>query len=191
MTSNGSPAGEDRWTSYLGMVVAVASWGMLFAALLLSYVLLRVQQPVWPPLGSPPLPLGLAVANTAVLLLSSVVLSWGGRKLGRGGREEFHVALQWTIALGIVFLGLQLRLWQATHANGLGLTHIFGGMFYVLTWAHAAHIVAGLGALLWLVPGSRQRTYGPERRARVMMVSLFWHFLDVVWVVMFVAIFVV
>lgn len=181
---------EDEQTPVLGMVVALASFAMLFAALFLSYAILRAQHPIWPPVGSPSLPLGLAAANTVVLLASSVALVWGGRQLRADRLDRFAMAVWLAFGLGAGFLLLQFRLWQVTQANGLGLSGIFGSVFYTLTWAHALHIVGGVVALLWLGWGASRRRFSASRQVPFRLVSLFWHFLDVVWGCMFLSIFV-
>jgi len=182
---------EDRTTPWLGMVVALASWAMMFAALFLAYVLLRVQQRVWPPLGTPSLPVMFGLVNTLVLLVSSGALAYGAAQMRRLYYRRFLAGLWTAIVFGGAFLALQIMLWQRMHEAGLSLGALFGSIFYVLTWFHAFHIVAGLGALLWLAYGAARHRYGPDRQVPVILVSAFWHFLDVMWICMFVAIFLV
>lgn len=191
LTAEGPLGQEDRATPWLGMIVALASWAMMFAALFLSYVLLRVQQRVWPPLGTPALPVMFGLVNTVVLLASSGALAYSVAQMRKLYYRRFIAGLWAAIALGAGFLLLQLSLWQRMHEAGLSLGAIFGSIFYVLTWFHAFHIVAGLGALLWLAYGAARHRYGPDRQVPVMLVSAFWHFLDVMWICMFVAIFLV
>lgn len=183
--------GEDRGTPYLGMLVALASWAMMFAALFLSYMLLRAQQQVWPPLGTPALPLGMGIVNTVVLFASSAAFLWATVQMKRSHQGRFLAGLLLSIGLGAAFLVLQLLLWERTHAAGLGLGQIFGGLFYVLSWFHAIHIFGGLAAMVWLAWGASKRRYGPERQVPVHLVGAFWHFLDVMWICMFVGIFLV
>ena len=187
-----SPFGhEDRSTPWLGMVVALASWAMMFAALFLAYVLLRVQQQVWPPLGTPPLPQLLPALNTFVLLASSVSLHFGLRRMRRLQHRNFVFGVFGAIGLGLGFMGLQVLLWQHMHSAGLSLEELFGSIFYLLTWFHAFHIVAGLLALAWLGFGAVRHRYGPDRQVPVLLISAFWHFLTVMWMFMYVAIFLV
>lgn len=180
---------EDRATPYLGMIIALASWAMMFAALFLSYVLLRAQQQVWPPLGTPALPRGLGLLNTGVLVASSATLIWAHAAMRRLFLRRFLVGLWSTTVLGLAFLGLQLLLWLRMESAGLGLGGIFGSLFYVLTWFHAFHIVGGVGALSWLLWGAHRHRYGPDRQVPVILVGAFWHFLGVMWLCMYVGIF--
>jgi cytochrome c oxidase subunit 3 len=174
---------------YLGMIVALISWAMLFAAFFLAYAVLRVQQPTWPPPGSPPLPTALAAFNTAVLLASSLALWRGTAALARGRQEAFPRWLAVSILLGAAFLGLQVLLWQTTEARGIHLGGLLGSIFYVLTILHAIHMAAGVGALLWLVPRTRRGEFTAARHVPVTLVAMFWHFMDLMWVAMFVGIF--
>jgi cytochrome c oxidase subunit 3 len=183
--------GEDRGTPYLGMMVALVSWAMMFAALFLSYLLLRAQQQTWPPLGTPPLPMAMGVLNTGILLASSATFAWAARQVARQRQHRFVGGLIASTVLGFGFLALQLLLWQQTHTAGLGLRQIFGGLFYLLSWFHAAHIVGGLAAMIWLLFGAFHHRYGPGRQVPVHLVGAFWHFLDVMWICMFVGIFLV
>jgi len=173
------------------MMVALASWVMMFATLFLSYMLLRAQQAAWPPLGTPPLPDGMGWLNTAVLLASSVAFVWATRQMSQQNHRRFVGGLIASTVLGLGFLALQLALWQRTHAMGLELRQIFGGLFYVLSWFHAFHIVGGLAAMIWLAWGASKHRYGPDRQVPVHLVGAFWHFLDVMWICMFVGIFLV
>jgi len=104
--------------------------------------------------------------------------------------DRFAVAVWLATGLGVAFLLLQLRLWQVTQAAGLGLSGIFGSVFYTLTWAHVLHIVGGVLALVWLGWGASRRRFSASRQVPFRLISLFWHFLDVVWVGMFLSIFV-
>ena len=115
---------------------------------------------------------------------------WASKLLARNEHSRFTRAVGLSLGLGVAFLLLQVRLWQVTHASGLTLSGIFGSVFYTLTWAHAAHIVGGVGALIYLFWGATQRRFTASRQTPVVMVSMFWHFLDVIWVCMFVGIFV-
>ena len=180
---------RDAGTPYLGMLVALGSWAMLFASFFLAYAVLRVQQTAWPPPGSPPLPTTLGWINTAVLFASSLALWHGTSQLARERQASFIRWLWVSIGLGAAFLVLQIVLWQTTQARGIHFGGVLGSVFYLLTIFHAIHMGAGWLALLWLVPGAYRGRYDHERRVPVVVVSMFWHFMDVVWICMFVGIF--
>lgn len=186
-----SPQTEKDTTSVLGMVMFLASWAMLFAALFFAYAALRARADVWPPPGYR-LPTGLPLVNTVVLLGSSVTLALGLRDLraGRAGRLAPWIGA--TLVLGAVFLLLQLAVWRSVWHSGLHAdTSIYGSVFYALTVFHALHVLAGLSVIAWLLRGALRGAYGAAKHAPIRVGAMFWHFVDVVWVVMFLAVYVI
>jgi len=181
---------ESRRTSFVGMVMALASWTMLFAALFFAYAVLRLRAPAWPPDGLQPLPRALPFLNTLVLLASSVVLHFGIRPEAEKDPRVLRRALLGTMALGSLFLILQLAVWVPLWRSGFRIdTGTYGSIFYGLTVFHAAHVLAGLVALAVLLPGAFSGRYASGRESAVRLSAMFWHFVDAVWVVMFVSVY--
>jgi cytochrome c oxidase subunit 3 len=172
------------------MVIALASWAMLFASLFLAYVVLRVEQVAWPPPGSARLPVPLAGASTAVLLASSGVLAAAQRRHRAGDRAGLVSRLWITLGLGVGFLALQSGVWWQARQAGLEVSGVLGSVLYALSGLHALHVLGGLAALAWLLFRVRRGPLAAGRGSPVVLVALFWHFLDLVWVAMFLAIFV-
>jgi cytochrome c oxidase subunit III len=181
---------ESRRTSFVGMVMALASWTMLFAALFFAYAVLRLHAPEWPPDGLAPLPKALPAANTLVLLASSVLLHFGTRAEAEEKPGAFRRGLLGTLALGSLFLALQLAVWIPLWRSGFRIdTGTYGSVFYALTVFHALHVLAGLVALAGLLPGALAGRYISGRSSAVRLRAMFWHFVDAVWVVLFVAVY--
>jgi cytochrome c oxidase subunit 3 len=181
---------ESRRTSFVGMVMALASWTMLFGSLFFAYAILRLRAGTWPPDGIEPLPRLLPLVNTLVLLLSSVALHRGVRPAAESRLGALRAALKGTLALGSLFLVLQLAVWVPLWQSGFRIdSGVYGSIFYGLTVFHALHVLAGLVALLVLVPGARKGRYRSGRQSAVRLSAMFWHFVDAVWVVMFVAVY--
>jgi cytochrome c oxidase subunit 3 len=157
-------AGRRR-TSFVGTALMLGSWAMLFASLFFAYAVVRYHAAAWPPEGATPLPRALPFVNTLVLLASSVLLARGARRPA--------------MALGAGFLGLQFAVWIPLWRAGFTLASgIYGSVFYALTAFHALHVLAGLGALALTARAEGRRA-----------AAMFWHFVDAVWVVMFVAVY--
>jgi cytochrome c oxidase subunit 3 len=177
--------------AYVGMVIALGAFGMCFAGLFFSYAVARAGTASWPPGGEQPLPLALPGLNTLVLALSSLALHYGVKAV-RAGRERALVGwLGLTIGGGIAFLALQVVVWGRVYAAGLKPSSgIYGSIFYALTVFHALHVVSGLAALAFIAVRARHGRYSAARYAGVRSVALFWHFVDAVWVVMFVSVYV-
>ncbi|MCM3877945.1 MAG: heme-copper oxidase subunit III [Thermoanaerobaculia bacterium] len=184
-------AEESRRTSFVGMVMALASWTMLFVALFFSYAVLRLNAATWPPDGLAPLPKALPFLNTVVLLASSVTLHRGARPESEKRPGALRRALVGTMALGSLFLALQLAVWIPLWQRGFRIdnTGSYGSIFYGLTVFHALHVLAGLVALAVLLPGAFAGRLVSGRSSAVRLPAMFWHFVDAVWAVMFVAVY--
>lgn len=177
---------EEETTSYVGMVVFLASWAIMFAGLLFAYGYLRLRAPHWPPVGFPRLPLALPSLATIVLLGSSVVLHLALQANRQEKFTEVRRYLLATVALGALFLVLQVSVWLSLWQEGLRLrSGTYGAAFYMLTIFHALHVLCGVGVLAWLGRLAKTQALGLRRHTTLLMASMFWHFVDVVWVAMF------
>jgi cytochrome c oxidase subunit 3 len=172
----------------VGTIVWLASELMFFGGLFAAYFTLRSMSAEWPPsdIELETLP---SLLNTIVLIISSGTMILGVRALERGDR----VALQrWTVitlALGAVFVAEQMR--EFLTLNFGVSTNAYGSIYWLLTGFHAAHVTAGL--VLLGIAVALARSPGPLERhgPAVDAVSYYWHFVDVVWIAVFVTIFVI
>jgi cytochrome c oxidase subunit III len=175
----------------LGMLLFISSELMFFGSLFGAYFTVRATSSSWPPPGSP----GLAVARTAlfsVLLLSSSATIQRGVVAGR--RNDRAGLVRWlfvTIVLGVAFLSGQAWEYAQLSADGFTIsTSVYGASFFSLTGFHALHVLAGLCAIALIAAAARSQGYGPHRLGPVEAVSYYWHFVDVVWVLLFAIIYV-
>jgi cytochrome c oxidase subunit 3 len=179
-------------TSLVGMVVFIASWLMSFAALFFSLLLFRLRASEWPPDGMIALDLTLPSINTCILLLSSVTTSVFVSAHRTQNLERFRTFLRLTVLLGTAFLVIQCVHWNAMAAAGLEMKKgIYPAFFYVLTVFHAFHVFVGLCLLLWLRVQSRALVEHSTPKARVRLVAMFWHFVDILWVFTFVLVYLI
>jgi cytochrome c oxidase subunit 3 len=173
---------RDDVTAWLGMVVFLGSWAMMFAALFFAYGLVRAHAPAWPPFDQPALPLLVPGVNTVVIALSSAALVVEAR-----ARRRPAVPGRWLAAaasLGGAFLVLQALVWARLWALGLVPSGgPFPSVFYALTAVHALHVLVGLVALAWLA------SRGASDRS-VRLWSMYWHFVGGVWVVLYATVYV-
>ena len=182
------PHAKEDFTSYLGMVISLGSWGIMFAGIFFAYAGVRLAAPSWPPPGVPRLPVLLPLASTAVLLASSGTARQALASIRQAKRDEMRTLLAATVFLGALFLGLQYVLVASASQSGLHLdSGTYGSVFYALTLFHAAHVAAGMLALLWLLV--RAKVYTEHDHRSVRMCTMFWHFVDGVWIVTFVSVF--
>jgi cytochrome c oxidase subunit 3 len=178
-------------TAYIGMVIFLGGWAMLFAALFFSYGVVRVKADVWPPMGDVALPRLLPALNTLVMMGSSLTMALGLRALKDARPVAFRWYLLATLALGIVFCSLQFVVWRQMFLAGLEpSTDIYGSVFYMLTCFHALHVVVGIIGLLVLVPRAVRGSFTAHSHTPVRMWTMYWHFVDIVWVLMFVTVYV-
>lgn len=181
---------RDLVDSYLGITIAMGAFSMFFGSLFVAYFVLRFRQPQWPPPEFPPFPKMLPLLNTLVLFFSSIFFHMGLKKLEASSNNGFKLFLGLTLLSAFAFLGLQWLLWQNMALLGIHVgSGPFGSIFYGFTFLHAIHLIVGILALLWLVPGALFGTY-LDRTVRVRMVGIVWHFLDLTWIVLYFAIFV-
>jgi len=187
-----SPRSHEDTTGFIGMVVFLGAWTMMFAALFFIYGAVRLRTPTWPPADQQPLPVGLPAVNTAVLLLSSAALQTALLLLRRGRVRALTPLLLATLVLGLLFLGLQTVVWREVAAGGMKPSSgPYASVFFGLTWLHALHVAVGLIALLWLTVRSALGAYSAPRHQPVRLWTMYWHFVGVVWVVMFVTVYLI
>jgi heme/copper-type cytochrome/quinol oxidase subunit 3 len=170
--------------SVLGMIIFVATEIMFFSALISAHTIARATVPggVWPPVGQPRLPVERTAFNTAILLLSGVLLVIANRR----ARDGFEKALPYVggaIATGIAFVLLQGVEWFALLREGLTMsssTH--GAFFYLIVGAHAFHAVVAIAALAAVYFPMRRGTLAASRFAAT---QVFWYFVVLVWPVIY------
>src|SRR6266404_1471390 len=129
---------------------------------------------------------------TICLLSSSLTIHFAGKLLERGSRGAFLLLWSLTIALGALFLYGTGQEWhRLIYEHGLTIsTNLFGTTYYSLVGLHAFHVTAGLVMLSVVLFFGLAGRVGPEHSARVDVLSLYWHFVDAVWVVVFTVVYV-
>ncbi|MBV9952617.1 MAG: heme-copper oxidase subunit III [Acidimicrobiia bacterium] len=166
----------------VGVVVWLSSELMFFAGLFAAYFTLRSSASVWPPAGAE-----LATARTglatAVLVGSSFTMHLAVKASEAGDRR---MAVRWllvTMGLGTLFLGNQLL--EYTQLPFSISSHAYGSMFYLMTGFHGLHVIGGIGfmaAVIVIISGTTSRS---PSAPPVTVCAYYWHFVDVVWVVMY------
>jgi cytochrome c oxidase subunit 3 len=180
----GSPDNSRSGTTariavYIGMVASTMTFTALVCAMFVRRGLATHND--WRHLAIPP----LLWWNTAALLLSSVAIDIGRRAFCAGRRREFRVLWLTGTMLGTWFLIGQAINWKFLADHGYYMQHNpASAFFYILTWAHAAHVVGALAALYFVACRMLFFPFIPLTRNVMEASAIFWHFLDVMWLIL-------
>ncbi len=177
----------DKIIGSVAMSVTLVSFGMLFLTLMMAFALYRFTAPVWPPAGMERPSLLIPSISTFLIALSSYIFINFQKNIEKGTADKR--SLLFVLILGLGFMASQFMFWNQLKSHGIyASSGIFPSIIYSFTWIHAAHIVAALGLMAWLY-GSLNT---PDKLTAVKVSSIgkFWHFLGIVWLIMFVTIFV-
>jgi cytochrome c oxidase subunit III len=167
-----------------GFIVFLVSESMLFLGLFVAYFTFRSVAPSWPPVGTPDLELLLPGINTIILLSSSFVIHNADVAIKKSNVSGFRMWFLITMAMGLTFLAGQL--YEYNHLEFGLKTNLFSSTFYVLTGFHGLHVLVGIlmmGAVLWR--SRREGHYSSQNHFGIEAVEVYWHFVDVIWVLLF------
>ena len=175
----------------LAMWLFLASDCLLFGALISTYLLYRGRSRVGPfPKDVYDIP--YTSVSSFVLLMSSLTMVLALAAIQRGDHRRLRVWLLTTALLGSVFVGGQVYEFTTFVRQGLGIhTNLFGSSFFVLTGFHGAHVTIGVLMLLSLVAISWKGRLPDTRVETVELIGLYWHFVDVVWIVIFTVVYLI
>lgn len=172
----------------------LALWLFCFSELFLFGGFLMARFYLWrdPATGAivrPALDQFLGLGTTSVLLVSSLFMALGERAIEKGNRKRFLNSLLITAALGIAFLvGVVGLEWNAELSPTDGA---FGAVFFGMTGLHALHVLSGVILILIVWWNGRQGAYTAERHWGVEATAIYWHYVDVIWVFFYPALYLI
>ncbi|MGW0005593.1 MULTISPECIES: aa3-type cytochrome oxidase subunit III [Nocardia] len=173
----------------VGTIIWLSSELMFFAGLFAMYFVARSQAPEWP---MPPteLNLGLAIPVTAVLIASSFTCQMGVFAAERGdvfGLRRWYVL---TFFMGLFFVLGQGYEYIHLVEHGTSISgSSYGSVFYITTGFHGLHVIGGLIAFLFLLARTAMSKFTPAQATAAIVVSYYWHFVDIVWIGLFAVIY--
>jgi len=184
---------ENFQTSSIGSRYRIGSWvllasiAMLFTSLSSAYIVRAGSAGDWYRLAMP----RAVLVSTALILISSGAFQMAKRKMTADLPAAFFKWLLVTGMFGILFLGSQIVAWKQLAAQGIFLTsNPHSSFFYLLTATHAVHVIGGILAVgVLLVRSQGKSVISERRRAATDAVSIYWHFMDALWIYLFLLLF--
>ena len=172
----------------VGIWVAIASIVMLFTGLASAYIMRSASADDWVRIAMPK----VLWLSTAAILISSVTIEISRRSLKR--QAKYGMWLTITTALGVIFVASQYFAWRQLARQGVYMaSNPHSSFFYLFTGAHAIHVLGGLGALAYLLLRTRRKAETVEgelkRVGAVDAAAIYWHFLDGLWICLFLLLF--
>ena len=169
----------------LGLWLFLGSEVVLFGALIFMYALVRITYAQNLASFRAQLNVPLVAANTLVLIASSYVVAQALDAAKQGKPDLVRTLLALAVVLGTTFLGGQAWEWTTLLGSGIRLDSTFGAPFFIVTGLHGAHVLGGLcWAALLLLSGARHHMCSNQTES-VEMFGLYWHLVDIVWVILF------
>jgi len=176
----------------LGIYIFIASEVMLFGSFFTAFFFARIIVPneTWPPEPFE-LPVYLALINTIILVTSSFTMHWALQSIKRNYRAGLIAGLTLTFLLGLTFLLIQAR--EYTRIGFAPKDLAFGSSFFGLTGLHGMHVFVGLNLLLYALIRSIRGHFGPKAHDHlgVEIPGIYWHFVDVMWIIVYVTVYVI
>ena len=182
----GNPLDRGR----VAMLCLIAAEAAIFTIFVVAYVFYLGKSLTGP---MPKDVLNVPIVYTICLLSSSLTIHLAAKSLRRGGTLTFGILWLATISLGAAFLcGTGTEWYRLIYKEGFAIsTNLFGTTYYSLVGLHAFHVIVGLLSLITVMVFTMTGSVGFEHAERVDVLSLYWHFVDVVWIVVFTVVYVI
>ncbi|MEN9870795.1 MAG: cytochrome c oxidase subunit [Cyanobacteriota bacterium] len=171
-----------------GLYIFLVSDSMTFLGFFAALLIYRAIMPVWPPEGMPEFELLIPLINTSILVASSFVMHEGQKALKKDDVKGLQKWFGITAAMGAIFLAGQV--YEYSHAEFGLTTNLLASCFYVLTGFHGLHVMTGVLLILCVLWRSREAGhYSSGSHFGVEAAEIYWHFVDVIWLVLFVLVY--
>jgi cytochrome c oxidase subunit 3 len=173
----------------LGMLLFIISEIMVFGAFFTAYFFIRVVSgDNWFPVRGHELPVAVAGVNTAILVSSSFTMHWAQTSIKNGNRLGLKAGILTTFMLGATFLFIQIN--EYVHIGFAPHDFAQASVFFGLTGLHGAHVFVGLTLLLMVTVRSWRGHFTPEEHRGVEIPGIYWHFVDVMWIVVYTTVYI-
>jgi cytochrome c oxidase subunit 3 len=173
----------------LGMLLFIISEVMLFGAFFTAYFFVRVAGGAEWPAEHTHLPVAIAGVNTAILISSSFTMHWALEGARNENRAALRMGILTTFLLGLTFLTIQVN--EYVHVGFSPHDHAQGTIFYGLTGLHGAHVFVGLTLLLFATIRAFRGHFTAKEHRGVEVPGIYWHFVDVMWIVVYTTVYII
>jgi cytochrome c oxidase subunit 3 len=174
--------------SVLGMLLFIISEVMLFGAFFTAYFFIRVvANSEWPAAGTE-LPKLVAGINTAILISSSFTMHWALEAVKNENRRALRAGMLTTLLLGLTFLMIQINEYKWIGFSPSDSAQ--GTIFYGLTGLHGAHVFVGLNLLLFATIRSFRGHFTAKEHRGIEIPGIYWHFVDIMWIVVYLTVYI-
>jgi heme/copper-type cytochrome/quinol oxidase subunit 3 len=173
----------------LGMWLFLVTEVMLFSGLIAAMLQMKVRSPET---ANDVLNIPLTGINTFILIISSTTVVLALQAIMNGDHRKTRIFLLATLALGATFLGVQI--YEYIHLIEGGFTpsgSLFGAGFYTVTGFHGFHVFIGLCWCAWLIRQAFQGKFSAHNYMRIEIFGLYWHYVDIVWILLFTIIYLI
>lgn len=174
---------EGRSLGWWGVVWTITTESVLFALLIMSYLFIAMNHDHWPTEGTHPHELMKVGVRSVLLLASSIPMEIADKGIQKGSQARLRWGVAGAFLLGLLFIiGHFIEYYELTFKWD---TDVYGSLFWTITSFHAAHLIVGLIMLAFVFYGGLRGWYSRRRHTSVKVATLYWHFVDGIWVVVF------
>lgn len=185
-----APVSQDENTK-LGIWVFLGGEVVFFISLILIFMLTRILQPDYNAQFRSHLSIPVIALNTFILVTSSYFVVRALEAISDGHQKGLRNNLLGVIILGLLFLAGQAFEWTSLFQEGVSYSTDFGMPFFTVTGIHGTHVFIGVLWASYILIGHRRIPYTPESHLGVENFGLYWHFVDIVWIVLFTLIYLI
>ncbi|HET7145300.1 MAG TPA: cytochrome c oxidase subunit 3 [Anaerolineales bacterium] len=189
-TTNLIPVPQSENTKF-GMWVFLGGEVVFFISLILVLLLTRLVNSNYEAEFRSLLSIPIIAINTFILLTSSYFVVRALEAIGVGNQKGMRNNLIGVVVLGVLFLAGQAIEWTSLFRDGVNYTTTFGTPFYTVTGIHGTHVFIGVLWLIYILVGNRRLPYTKENHLGIENFGLYWHFVDIVWIVLFTLIYLI
>lgn len=181
----------QRENTKLGMWVFLGGEVVFFVALILILLLTRLTHSNYDSEFRSLLSIPVIAINTFILLTSSYFVVRSLQAIAAGNQKGMRNNLIGVVVLGLLFLGGQAMEWTSLFKGGVDFTTTFGMPFFTVTGIHGTHVFIGVLWAIYILVGNQRLPYTRENHLGVENFGLYWHFVDIVWIVLFTLIYLI